>query len=1115
MKRIITLLTLLLGFHYLGAQILPEGPMRVQVRLKKAYADASASWINLDPYEFTWRIRLLSPQGTGNANHICLTKDVPDVPALSDDVDILILDQLYANGPAHLVLESSSWEDDCGSRCEFDNSGLPCSLIPDDDFCQDNNFQFNFRSLGAPCQWVENWVTFNCPQSGFERRNLLASYYTPPLPRSLQFHFNNREIKSACQGQLIQIKPSDVFVNWPLNYQWQVRKRFWDGLRWQSWSIWEDIGVTSAPSLDYLPELGEAQRMEIQIRVQTNAGCNSEGFTESFTLPIYAAPTAPTISENISICGGNRAVFQPVSPNAQEIILYNSQGFALDSTKNQPFFLAVWQTRPEATYWLSARNGNCESRKVETVARLRPVPQEPIANDASRCGQGSVTFTANNAIGLKLNLYASYDAQTPLVSANGITITSPAVSTNTVFFLETENEFGCKSDGRMPVMALLNQPPNFQFSAADVERCGPGSVTFTVLAPGSVRLFDAPIGGSIRAEALAPPYLLTTPFISTSTTFYIETGEGGCTSFRKPVVARVSAGSYFDAGQDQTITCGSSVTLNATSGGVSYRWSPVIGLNNPTGSTTVANPAQSTTYTVTALLGGCEVSDTVRVNVEPGSINVTATAQNICSGSSTELSASMQGAATFQWVPSAGLNNSTGSSVIASPTATTTYTVSVLRGSCRSSGTVTVFVRPLPAISASVAGGEVTLSATGGTPPYVYSLGGPFQTNSTFNGVNPGTYTAIVRDLYGCLANAVVNVRSCTAPLNLQITPEGIATWSAVTGAEGYELQIRNGNDWSAPLFLTSTTYLLRGYSGVVEIRVRTRCQTGLFSENAGALWQSPENCPNVTQVTVTNITNASATVSYSPVPGALGYRVEYRQPPANWILVTTTASTSVNLTGLSPYTDYQVRVTALCENGATAQVDRFTDFRTLLNCNAPLALSASEVTPTQARITWLEIPNAIGYMLTYQCGNNAPVTIRVSQPYLLTGLTPGSACTLRVRSICDPNLPLPDGLSPWSESITLRTPATKTSLESNASRFQIYPNPARNGAFEVAFELEKEETVLFEIWNTTGSLIWNGQEKLTEGAHVIPFRLELANGLYLIKVATVNKTYSARLRIE
>ncbi|MCS6905585.1 MAG: fibronectin type III domain-containing protein [Bacteroidia bacterium] len=1113
MKLIFTLLAFFISLQLAFSQMLPEGPMRVSVRLKKAYADASSSFINLDPYELIWRLRLIEPQGTGINEHICLSKNVPEVPNFSDDVDILLLEQFYNNGPAYLLLESTSWEEDCGERCEFDNTGFPCSIFTDDDFCQHSNFRFDFRSLGPPCQWVENWISFNCPQSGFERRNLLASYYTPPLPRSIQFFFNNAEVKSICSGQQLQIRASQVFLNWPLSYRWQIRKRSWDGLRWRNWSDWETLANTTTSFLDYLPELGEAQRMEIQIRVQTHAGCPSEGFTESIILPVYAAPETPTISSSISICGNNRAIFQPQSSNAQEVILYNTQGVALDSTRNQPFFLTVWQTRPEVTYWISARNGNCESRKVDVVATLRPLPPEPIANDAYRCGPGSVTFTVSNAINLKLNLYASYNASSPLVSSMGPFINSPSISTNTVFFLETENIFGCKSDARMPAMALLAPPPNFELNARDVERCGPGVVTFTVSASGSVRLFSELTGGNAIAQANTPPYLLTTPFISTTTTFYIETGQGDCISFRRPVVAKIAAGTFFDAGQDQTITCGSSVVLNATAGGTNYRWLPVTGLNNPTGASTVANPVQTTTYTVSAILDGCEVSDTVRVIVEPAPINITASAQNICSGGSTQLSASMPGNATFIWSPPTGLSSTTGNSVIATPTSTITYTVSVLRGSCRNSGTITISVRPPLSLSTIVAGNEVTLIGSGGIEPYFYSLGGPFQQSPIFRNVAPGTYTATVRDLYGCLANEVVNIRNCPAPMNLQVNNEGIVSWNAVAGVEGYEIQVKDNNNWSSPIFVTTTTYLLRGYSGLIEVRVRSRCSSNLFSEHASTLWQVPEECPSVAQITITNITNNSAAISYTPVTGAVAYRVEYRQPPANWILVTTTSATTVTLTGLSPYTEYQVRVATLCSGGNVSPADKFSTFRTLLNCNAPLALTATDVTPTQARLTWIETPNAIGYMLTYQCGNNPPVALRVNPPYILAGLTPGSICTLRVRSICDPNLPLPDGLSPWSESITLRVPAARSSIEQK--NFSIYPNPALQGKFNITIFVEKEEKLRFEIWNIAGNLLWQNEQSLEEGLHVLPFHLNLASGLYLIKVIKSDDIYTARLKIE
>jgi hypothetical protein len=118
----------------------------------------------------------------------------------------------------------------------------------------------------------------------------------------------------------------------------------------------------------------------------------------------------------------------------------------------------------------------------------------------------------------------------------------------------------------------------------------------------------------------------------------------------------------------------SSVQLTA-SGGNSYSWTPATGLNSNTSATPTASPTGTTTYTVTGFdANGCgdTAMVTVKVNQLPN-VSVTPNFPTIKTGQSVQLTAS--GASTYSWAPPAGLNATTGSVVTASPTVTTTYTV--------------------------------------------------------------------------------------------------------------------------------------------------------------------------------------------------------------------------------------------------------------------------------------------------------------------------------------------------------------------------------------------------------------------------------------------------------
>ncbi|HXB39372.1 MAG TPA: DUF2341 domain-containing protein [Bacteroidia bacterium] len=89
---------------------------------------------------------------------------------------------------------------------------------------------------------------------------------------------------------------------------------------------------------------------------------------------------------------------------------------------------------------------------------------------------------------------------------------------------------------------------------------------------------------------------------------------------------------------------------------------------------------------------GClDTSNTITATVNPLPTITLSPATSICVGGSTPLTAS--GGTNYNWSPPAGLSSTTGSSVTASPTVTTTYTVLVTGGNgCQKSDTVTVTV---------------------------------------------------------------------------------------------------------------------------------------------------------------------------------------------------------------------------------------------------------------------------------------------------------------------------------------------------------------------------------------------------------------------------------------
>ncbi|MEM6268561.1 MAG: gliding motility-associated C-terminal domain-containing protein [Bacteroidota bacterium] len=87
-------------------------------------------------------------------------------------------------------------------------------------------------------------------------------------------------------------------------------------------------------------------------------------------------------------------------------------------------------------------------------------------------------------------------------------------------------------------------------------------------------------------------------------------------------------------------------------------------------------------------------------------------------------------------------------------------------------------------------------NATGGTPPYQYSLnGGPFQASTSFPGLNAGTYAVVVRDANNC--TATYNNLSLTEPSALSAS-DSTVTATCTPGMDG-EIWLLNAMGGTPP----------------------------------------------------------------------------------------------------------------------------------------------------------------------------------------------------------------------------------------------------------------------------------------------------------------------------
>jgi GEVED domain/Fibronectin type III domain/Secretion system C-terminal sorting domain len=173
--------------------------------------------------------------------------------------------------------------------------------------------------------------------------------------------------------------------------------------------------------------------------------------------------------------------------------------------------------------------------------------------------------------------------------------------------------------------------------------------------------------------------------------------------------------------------------------------------------------------------------------------------------------------------------------------------------------------------------------------------------------------------------------------------------------------------------------------------------------------------CSNATPGTPTfnTITHTSANIVWTPAANNLSYIIQYRPvttPASAWTSVNVSSITGIppyQLTGLTPATQYEVQIAAVCNTS----VGTFTPIRTFTTrCDpTPPNVVVSNVTANSAVVTWNPVVASANYILRYrEVGTGTWITISaptLPQPplnsYTITGLSSFVTYEVQVANIC------------------------------------------------------------------------------------------------------------------
>jgi gliding motility-associated-like protein len=493
------------------------------------------------------------------------------------------------------------------------------------------------------------------------------------------------------------------------------------------------------------PNLGNTQTITVSPTVSTSytlyAGpgqCATFGDTATTTVTITNTLPAPDITYPNPVCEGSTLV---LGTNA------GASG---------------------ATYTWTGPNGFSSNLASPTIPNITPANS---GNYSLTISYGSScqtqTATENITVDLGPALVLSPSSSTICLGDN-VTLTGSGAPSNPFFGANPyiydwdPNETGAVTENCITIIFITNCNPN------------------VISIPG------VPAG----PEATFTPNQSTQICIRSSTT-------SGCQGKACADII-VAAPTSVIASNDKTICEGDSVLLTA-SNAASYTWS----LNSTTvgnGDSIYVKPVAGTyTYTVTApKCGGGSSTDNVVVTVNPSpSISLTNSNPVFCSGGSSTLTAS--GANTYTWSPSAGLNTTTGSTVIANPLTSTIYTVTGSNGgACSGKNTTLVNVIRTPDVQVdndtltTCPGEGIIINASGATS-YSWTSNAASAGNGSSISVNPtvqtlytvvGTNGNTCRDTAYTLINIAANLTITVSPSSSSVC-QGSSTGVSLTATGG------------------------------------------------------------------------------------------------------------------------------------------------------------------------------------------------------------------------------------------------------------------------------------------------------------------------------------------
>jgi gliding motility-associated-like protein len=461
-----------------------------------------------------------------------------------------------------------------------------------------------------------------------------------------------------------------------------------------------------------------------------------------------------------------------------------------------------------ATEWRSGKPINVHRKDfILEVGNCDFAAAEPLPVTGVWCKDFAVTFSNNNSSSAIQSYHWDFGVANATSEEATPVFTYPDTGVYTIK-LTVHGARGCVDEATTTIGVYPGLKPDFSF----IGSCFMTPFTFkdqSTTAYGVINSWKWDFDDAVPSDVSNiqnPTYKYSDT--GTRNIKLIVTNSKGCIDSisKQAEVKRVAALSL--PFKDTLICSIDTLALKAVGTGT-FAWSPAYNIINPGTSEPFVFPKQTTTYVVSVKdEGGCENTDSLRINVLD-SITVDAGADtSICRSDTLTLKAVSQGLQ-YSWTPSGSLITSPAAkNPVARPDTTTTYFVIANLGKCVAKDTVKVKVAPYPVALAGqdaviCYGNSAQLSGNITGASFAWSPQNSLSNSNTLTPVATPTittsYVLTVHDTLGCpkpgydtvVVNVIPPVRAFAGndtvviagqPLQLNATGGRTYTWSPATG---------------------------------------------------------------------------------------------------------------------------------------------------------------------------------------------------------------------------------------------------------------------------------------------------------------------------------------------